>query len=277
MDIPLWQGRIGHPVSEPWPEGSTVARSTSSVDPSAFWRDGFVGPFQALDAERMAHIREGFFKQFSRRDGGAMNRHFDMPAIFDLCIQANFLKHMQAILQASGLVLWRTNIFSGNPKLRWHEDHHGNLIEGPDISLSCLVAITNGDAENCTLLVPGSQKLSVQEKEARFGIQAERMPGGNIRYEGHIPPAEFVRAPLASGQCIIFHPALLHASSGFVDRAAGPDRVSVVFRVTSTRVKILPRAYAGGPKDAARPVLVRGCAAAGAGGVETPPWPGTAP
>ena len=253
-----------------------MARSTSSVDPSSFWREGFVGPFQTLDIERMAHIREGFFQQFPQRDGGAMNRHFDIPAVFDLCVQANFLDHMQAILQAEGLVLWRTNIFSGTPKLRWHEDHHGNLIEGPDISLSCLVGVTDGDAGNCTLLVPGSHRLSVAEKEARFGIQAERMPGGNIRYEGCLPANEFVRAPLTAGQGIIFHPALLHASSGFVDCAAGRDRLSVVFRVTTTRMEVLPRAYGGSPKGATRPVLVRGSAPAGAGRPEVLPSAGAA-
>ena len=251
--------------------------STNSVDPSAFWRDGFLGPLQTLDAERMARIREDFFHKFSPPEGDAMNRHFDVPAVMDLCNQADFLDHMQAILRAEGLILWRTNIFSGNPKLRWHEDHHENLFEGPDISLSCLVAITDGDARNCTLLAPGSHRLSIQEKEAKFGIQAERMPGGNVRYEGLIPPAEFVRMPLKAGQCIIFHPALLHASSGFVDKDTGPDRVSVVFRVTTTRMKIQPRAYSGSPNGAARPVLVKGSPTPDARSTEVLPYSGAAP
>ena len=251
--------------------------STSRVDPSAFWRDGFLGPFQTLDAERMAPIREEFFKKFPPPDGDGMNRHFDVPAIMDLCTQADFLDHMQAILRAPGLILWRTNIFSGNPKLRWHEDHHENLFEGPDISLSCLVAITDGDARNCTLLAPGSHRLSIQEKEAKFGIQAERMAGGNLKYEGLLPPAEFVRMPLKAGQCIVFHPALLHASSGFVENATGSDRVSVVFRVTTTRMKILPRAYSGSPSGAARPVLVKGSSAPDAASTEISPYSGAAP
>ena len=251
--------------------------STSRVDPSAFWRDGFLGPFQTLDAERMAPIREEFFKKFLPSDGDAMNRHFDVPAIMDLCTQADFLGHIQAILRAEGLILWRTNIFSGNPKLRWHEDRHENLLEGPDISLSCLVAITDGDARNCTLLAPGSHGLSVQEKEAKFGIQAEGMAGGNIRYEGLIPQTEFVRMPLKAGQCIIFHPALLHSSSGFIDKATAPDRVSVVFRVTTTRMKILPRAYSGSPSGAAKPILVKGSPTPDAGITEVSPYSGAAP
>ena len=251
--------------------------SNSRVDPSAFWRDGFLGPFQTLDAGRMVPIREDFFRKFSPLNGDAMNRHFDVPAIMDLCNQADFLDHMQAILRAEGLILWRTNIFSGNPKLRWHEDHHENLFEGPDISLSCLVAITDGDARNCTLLAPGSHRLSIQEKEAKFGIQAERMAGGNLRYEGLLPPAEFVRMPLKAGQCIIFHPALLHASSGFVDKTTGSDRVSIVFRVTTTRMKILPKAYSGSPNGAAKPVLVKGSSTPDAVITEVSPYSGAAP
>ena len=248
--------------------------SPNRADSSSFWRDGFLGPFQTLDAGRMVSVREEFFKKFSPPDGDAMNRHFDVPAILELCTQADFLDHMQEILQASGLVLWRTNVFSGNPKLRWHEDHHESLFTGPDISLSCLVGITDGDATNCTLLVPGSHRLSIREKEAKFGIQAERMSGGNLRYEGLIPPAEFVRVPLMAGECIIFHPALLHASSGFVDKGTGPDRLSVVFRVTTTRMKILPEAYSGSPRSAAKPILVKGSSASGATSTEVPPFSG---
>lgn len=251
--------------------------STNRIDSSSFWRDGFLGPFQTLDAGRMVSVREEFFRKFSPPDGDAMNRHFDVPAILDLCAQADFLDHMQAILRAPGLVLWRTNFFSGNPRLRWHEDHHENLCVGPDISLSCLVGITDGDATNCTLLVPGSHRLSIREKEAKFGIQAERMSGGNLRYEGLIPPAEFVRVPLMAGECIIFHPALLHASSGFVDKATGPDRLSVVFRVTTTRMKILPKAYFGSPRGAGRPLLVKGPSASDATSTEVSPFSGDAP
>ena len=236
-----------------------MAEIGSSVDVASFERDGFLGPFRTLDVERMAHIQEQFLSQFPERSGqGTINCHFDVPAILDLCRQANFLDYMQKILGAAGLVLWRTSVFSGNPKLPWHEDHHANLLEGADISLSCLVAITDGDAGNCTLLVPGSHKLSVREKEARLAITAQRKEGGNIRYKGFLSPTEFVRVPLLSGQCIIFHPALLHASSGFVDCAANADRLNVVFRVTTTSVEIQPRAFEGSPPNATRPILVRG-------------------
>ena len=249
-----------------------MAEIVSSVDVGSFERDGFLGPFRTLDGERITRIRRQFFNQFPKRCGrGTINCHFDVPAILDLCRQANFLDYMQKLLGAAGLVLWRTSVFSGNPKLPWHEDHHANLMKGQDISLSCLVAITDGDAGNCTLLVPGSHKLSVREKEARFAITAERKEGGNLRYKGLLSPTEFVRVPLLSGQCIIFHPALLHASSGFVDGAANADRWNLVFRVTTTKVKIQPTAFQGSPPNAARPILVRGSQPTGVGAANLPP------
>ena len=79
-----------------------------------------------------------------------------------------------------------------------------------------------------------SHTLTPDEKEDRYGIAATRQAGGNVRYAGGIG-AEF-REPLSlnAGEMILFHPGLLHASSGFVNGRDRPsrERMSITLRVT---------------------------------------------
>ena len=150
----------------------------------------------------------------------------------------------------------------GNPRLDWHEDRHARLL-GDGFAISALLAMVDGDPDNCTLVVPGSHRLDASAKESRYGISADPQPGGNIRYRGDVRNADFVLLPLAAGQCFIFHPALLHASSGMLGgEAPARPRASIVFRVTTPEVLVSPAAYEGKQPNAG-PVLMTGADAHG--------------
>ena len=95
------------------------------------------------------------------------------------------------------------------------------------------------------MFVPGSHTLTPDEKEDRYGIAATRQAGGNVRYAGGIG-AEF-REPLSlnAGEMILFHPGLLHASSGFVngrDRTSR-ERMSITLRVTMSGAELRDEAF----------------------------------
>ena len=126
-------------------------------------------------------------------------------------------------------------MFLGNPRLPWHEDRHARLFAREAFSLSILLAIEDSPPDNCTVFVPGSHTLTPAAKEDRYGIAATRQAGGNVRYAGGIA-AEF-REPLSleAGEMILFHPGLLHASSGFVNGRDLPsrERMSITLRVTT--------------------------------------------
>lgn len=233
----------------------------SNEQQASFWEQGCIGPFCAIERKQMDCLAKAFAEQFENgKELGAMNRHFDLPAVAAFCRRANFWEPMRHLLNAEGLVLWRSSIFAGNPKLDWHEDSHANLMEGEGMGLSALLAIAGGSLGNCTLVAPGSHRLSVQEKERKFGIAAKPMPGGNIRYRGKLTEEQFIRMPLQPGECIVFHPALLHASSGFQEAPSqtASGRTSIAFRVTGTQMKILPAAYAPSAVRGAKPLLMRG-------------------
>ena len=108
-----------------------------------------------------------------------------------------------------------------------------------------LLAIEDSPPDNCTVFVPGSHVLTVPEKEDRYGVSATHQAGGNVRYAGDIA-VEF-REPraLEAGVMILFHPGLLHASSGFVSGRdpAASERMSISFRLTTSGVELRDEAF----------------------------------
>ncbi len=220
-------------------------------------RDGYITPVWAMSPEEMAHLSARFEREFERGEPHAMNRHCDLPAIGDICRNVDLWGRLATLL-GPDLILWRTNLFLGNPQLEWHEDQHARLLGG-GFGISALLAMVDGSNENCTLLAPGSHRMSAEQKERRYGLRAELQAGGNIRYKGNVVESDFIRMPLRAGQCLIFHPELLHASSGILAREATPaKRLNIVLRVTSAGTRIAPAAYAPSLPYATKPILIRG-------------------
>ena len=243
-----------------------------SDDDIATYNDvGLVGPFRAIAASDMGRIAEGVERQL---DGtahlGTMNRHFDVAPLRQLCDRLRVWEFVSQLLGGKGLVLWRSNVFRGNPALPWHEDSHAGLMAGADASVSVLVALTDNLRANCMLYAPGSHKLSVVEKERQYNIVAERKPGGNVRYGGVLQPKDYRHLLPGAGECAIFHPALLHASRGWAAcEDAAARRTNVVLRLTTPAMRILPAAYPQSAIDQG-PALIYRNEADGSGAYRTP-------
>ena len=133
----------------------------------------------------------------------------------------------------------------GNPALPWHEDRHAGLFAEEAFSLSTLLAIEDSPPDNCTVFVPGSHRLTAPEKEERYGIAALVQAGGNVRYAGDVAAAFREPCPLRAGEAIVFHPELLHASSGFVngDTEASTEWMSLTFRVAASGAALRDEAF----------------------------------
>ena len=114
-----------------------------------------------------------------------------------------------------------------------------------------LLAIEDSPPDNCTVVVPGSHALTVPEKEAGYGITATRQAGGNVRYAGDIAAEVREPQPLKAGEMVLFHPGLLHASSGFVDgrEPAATERMSISIRVTTSGVEVRDEAFPEARED----------------------------
>ena len=215
-------------------------------------RRGIVGPVEILSREEAARIGAEFREEYAASGIAATrNRHVDLPVLASLCADPGTWRVANEILGGE-LLLWRTNLFLGNPTLPWHEDRHARLFAEETFSLSMLLAIEESPPDNCTVFIPGSHRLAVQEKEARYGITAKVQPGGNVRYTGEIPDALREPCPLRAGEAVLFHPELLHASAGFLSGEANPsgDRMSLTFRVAARGAILRDEAF---PSDRERP------------------------
>ena len=210
-------------------------------------RWGLVGPVEILSRDEAARLGAAFRAECAASGIAATrNRHADLAALAALCEHPRLWPPAHDLL-GDELLLWRTNMFLGNPTLPWHEDRHAALFTRETFSLSMLLAIEDSPPDNCTVFVPGSHRLTVQEKEGTYGITALVKPGGNLRYAGEIG-AEFREArPLRAGEAVLFHPELLHASSGFLNGAAetSSERMSLTFRVASAGASLRDEAFPG--------------------------------
>ena len=211
-------------------------------------RRGLFGPLAVLTRRDAARVAREFREQYAQSDNPATrNRHVDLPVLAALCERTGVWERVHEIL-GDELVLWRTNMFLGNPSLPWHEDHHARLFADEAFSLSMLIAVERSPPDNCTVFVPGSHRLTVSEKERRYGIAARHQDSGNVRYVGRIAPEFREPVPLAAGEAILFHPALLHASSGYVNGEAEPSstRLSITFRLAEATAELRAEAFPGG-------------------------------
>lgn len=236
--------------------GSVHEGAKDGAGPAARRRDwerrGLVGPVGILTRDEAARLGAGFREQYRRSGNRATrNRHADLPVLAALCEHPRLWPPAHELL-GDELLLWRTNMFLGNPTLPWHEDRHAALFARETFSLSMLLAIEDSPPDNCTCFVPGSHRLAAQEKEGAYGITALVKPGGNVRYAGEIPAALREPCPLRAGEAILFHPELLHASSGFVNGAAGTssERVSLTFRIAARGATLRDEAF---PSERERP------------------------
>ena len=215
-------------------------------------RRGLVGPVRVMHRRDAAGIGRDFREQHQRSGlPSTRNRHVDLPVLAALCGDPRIWRPAHEVL-GDRLLLWRTNMFLGNPDLPWHEDRHAGLFVREAFTLSVMLAIEDSPPDNCTVFAPGSHRLAIREKERRFGIEARPQAFGNVRYAGQVAAESCEFVSLEAGEMIVFHPELLHASSGHVKgrTEVSAERMSIVFRVATPGAKLRDEAFAQGPGDA---------------------------
>jgi ectoine hydroxylase-related dioxygenase (phytanoyl-CoA dioxygenase family) len=145
------------------------------IDPAAFARDGYAGPFRAFPGEEMQAYRERIGDVLTR-DGLDPNsrmqsRHLDSADVLTLCLAPAIVERVAALL-GENLVLWRSNFFEkppGAPLFDWHRDGDiwGSLLT-PMINVSAWIAIDAATNENaCVEIFPRSQEVAGAENAGR--------------------------------------------------------------------------------------------------------------
>lgn len=217
-------------------------------------RRGLLGPLPLLGESEVARIKSAIEAQRSRSGvSSTRNRHIDLPVLDTLCADADFWRPVHDVLGRE-LLLWRTKMFLADPRLPWHEDRHSEAFEGDALSFSTLLAMDDLPVQSCTVFVPGSHRLTVAEKERRYGISATYQESGNIRYAGRITERFHEPVPLKAGEAVLFHPHLLHASGSYAsDRCrTSRERMILTFRITAPAVALRDGAFPEGSENGDR-------------------------
>ncbi len=217
-------------------------------------RWGLLGPLPLLGENEVVRIKSAIRAQRSRSGvSTTRNRHIDLPVLDRLCTDEGFWRPIHDVLGRE-LLLWRTNMFLADPRLPWHEDRHSEAFEGDALSFSTLLAMDDLPEQSCTMFVPGSHRLTVPEKERRYGITATYRESGNIRYAGQVAERLCAPLPLKAGEAVLFHPHLLHASGSYARdrRSTSRERMILTFRITTPAAELrdgaFPEASEGGDK-----------------------------
>ena len=214
-------------------------------------RRGVVGPVRIVHRRDAVGIGRDFRQQHKRSGiASTINRHVDLPALAALCEDSRIWRYAHEIL-GDRLMLWRTNMFLGNPILPWHEDRYAGLFVGDASSLSLMLAIEDSPPDNCAVVAPGSHRLTIGDKERKYAIEARWQAFGNLRYAGQVAVESCEFVSMKAGEMIVLHPELMHASSGNVNGLTdvSAERLSIVFRVTTPAAKLRDEAFAHGPGD----------------------------
>ena len=213
-----------------------------------------LGPLPLLGENEAARIKSAIRAQRSRSGvSSTRNRHIDLPVLDALSVDADFWRPIHDVLGRE-LLLWRTNMFLADPRLPWHEDRHSEAFEGDALSFSTLLAMDDLPSQSCTVFVPGSHRLSVAEKERRYGIAATYRESGNIRYAGQVAERFCAPLPLEAGEAVLFHSHLLHASGSYARdrRRTSRERMILTFRITTPAAVLRDSAFPEASEDGDR-------------------------
>lgn len=237
-----------------------IPKNTSMPHQKEHWEEyGYLKPTNIASKSEMEEVSKSLRNELkSSKHNSMMNRHHDLPVLSQLICNNKIWDLIEEYL-GPNLILWRSALFLGNPALHWHEDRHADLAQGEANNLSLMIALEDTHEDNCTLFVPGSHSLTIAEKEKKYSLRAEVNEAGNVRYEGQIPSKFYKPITMKAGQCILFHPKLLHASSSYVSEKNDPrsQRANIVLRVTTPQNLISEKAF---PKYSLlkHPILIRG-------------------
>jgi NAD(P)-dependent dehydrogenase (short-subunit alcohol dehydrogenase family) len=156
-----------------------------------------------------------------------MERHLDVPAIWNLCLDPQIREALKPHL-GENLVLWRSEIWVNKPSQRligaWHHDTYPKLVTGTGKAVNIYIALTDVDHNN------GFEYLSLSQlRTTRPRVVLTDIFSGNHFFKLS-PEEERCVCPISlkAGEFILFTNDLVHRS---VLNTSGRTRVAITLRV----------------------------------------------
>jgi non-heme Fe2+,alpha-ketoglutarate-dependent halogenase len=232
----------------------------SGRGPGSYERDGFAGPFVALEPHEMAAIVPRVDELFTmkrrpmdisaasyttepdrieERDGDmeeVWNAHRRDRVVFDLATHPAVLAEVTRVA-GPDVLLWRSQFWIKEPgarRLEWHQDifpKHGLHDRG---IVTAWIAIDEATPENAVQLVPGSHKTllppeTYQEERYKEALRSSRaLPPPPPPIDGST-----LTMSLRQGEFFVFDQLIVHASP---PNDAGSRRAGLAVRFLPTSV-----------------------------------------
>lgn len=224
----------------------------TSEQRAAFNADGYVGPFDFLTADELAHCREQLAGHLTPAGGLVdarlrINPHLLWAWVAELIRHPVILDKIEQLL-GPDLIAWRSVFFikpARSPtRIEWHNDL-AYWERSEDREVSAWIALSDSTTANgCVHVVPGSHRGELYERALKRDRSDRLM---RIAIEADVGKDGGVPLELRAGQFDLHHGGLLHRSSG---NPTDQPRIGLAIRYVPSTVR------AGGPDTSA--TLVRG-------------------
>jgi ectoine hydroxylase-related dioxygenase (phytanoyl-CoA dioxygenase family) len=216
----------------------------TAAEISRYRRDGWVGPFRALDEGSITTVRERIVAEVLGPDVDVASdrgqcRHLDNRIVFDLCALPAITNRI-AQLYGPNLVLWRSHLWCkqpGDEGVAWHQDYtHWPLR--PMISMSAWLALDQATSANgCLRVLSGSHRSTVPTKVLRGD------PVRDTVADEYVDESRAVDVELQPGEFLLFSHRLLHTSR---PNRSPYRRLGLAIRVTVPSVTVDHSRLCGG-------------------------------
>jgi hypothetical protein len=206
-----------------------------------FRQNGYLAPLPVVDAGAAARYRS-LFDDLEQREGrersriGLLDRHFDVPFLWELATHRTVLEAVTALL-GPDVALLATHFFCkyGQEEkfVAWHQDVTYWGLEPPQ-ALTIWYAVDDSDVENgCMRALPGTHRGGIRE----HGRAAT--PGNLLSINQEVPvtkeeEASAVDLPLRAGEASIHDGMLIHGS---LPNRSDRRRCGLTLRYVPTNVR----------------------------------------
>ena len=195
--------------------------SAHGIDLEAFRRNGFAGPFRAMNADEARQYRgkfEAYETEIGRRvtEGDPKCRlktHTLLPWVGDLVRHPRILDTMEAVL-GPDILCWTCTWFVKDARTEaltvWHQDAAYFGLR-PHLHVTAWLALSEASEEaGCMRFVPGTNRNGLMRHVAN--AVPNSINSGGQRTERDFPLGDGVPVPLSPGEFSLHHTLAVHAS-----------------------------------------------------------------
>jgi ectoine hydroxylase-related dioxygenase (phytanoyl-CoA dioxygenase family) len=214
--------------------------SLSRAECDRYHREGWLGPYRALEPEAMSAFARAVDSDLLTTDGPNPKerthcRHLDRRFVYDLAAHEQIVARIAALI-GEDLLLWTSGFWikesdGRGARTPWHQDINYWPLE-PQVNITAWIAIEDVDEQNAPLqLIPGSHRRMIPHvrlPSADHGFGEEAAPD-------QVDDRGAITCRMRAGEFIIFSERLLH---GAPQNRSPRRRIGLSARYTMSCVKV---------------------------------------